>query len=87
MDYYIIARKQMKRLIDVDHLQDEIEKLKKSPWYNNGKDSESFTNALMYQGRKEAFEIIDSLCIRQEPIISCEDCILPIKGNNDEQNG
>lgn len=58
MDYYIIARKQMKRLIDVDHLQGEIEKLKKSPWYNDGKDSESFSNALMYRDAKRLLKLL-----------------------------
>jgi len=46
------------KMIDADHLINEIEELKKSPWYNN-------IYGFIY--RKEAIEIIVDLCIKREP--------------------
>ncbi len=46
------------KMIDADHLINEIEELKKSPWYNN-------IYGFIYQ--KEAIDMIVDLCIKREP--------------------
>lgn len=53
------------RLIDADDLLEEINKLKKSPWFNEGKELVT----LSYIARKEAVEVIEDLCIKQQPTV------------------
>ena len=57
-----------KRLIDANHLLNEIEKLKMSPWFVLGKDPDHKLHGL-YLERKEAVEVVEDLCIKKEPTI------------------
>lgn len=60
------------RLIDADHLLEEIAKLKESPWFNEGKlkmEPMAYSPHVLYATRKEAIGIIEDLCIRREPIV------------------
>ena len=66
-------------VISREHLLSEIGELKKSPWFNNGKDDKDFHRA-MYIERKEAVEVIENICVRTEPSvqskpIECDDCV------------
>ena len=54
------------RLIDANHLLNEIEKLKMSPWFVLGKDPDHKLHGL-YLERKEAVEVVEDLCIKKEP--------------------
>ena len=56
----------MVELIRRDSLLAGIEELKKSPWFNHGKDASDMTHNL-YLERKDAVEIIVDLCIKKEP--------------------
>ena len=66
----------MSDLIDREHLLGEIEKLKKSPWYNGGKESKNDSIVSMYHieylARKEAVGIVTDLCVRQEPPVTLD---------------
>ncbi len=53
------------RLIDVDESLEEVNKLKESPWFNEGKE----LRTVSYVARKEAVEIIEELCIKQQPTV------------------
>lgn len=57
-----------RKLIDVNHLLNEIEKLKMSPWFVLGKDPDHSLHGL-YLERKEAVEVVEDLCIKKEPIV------------------
>lgn len=48
------------KLIDADALLEGIAELKQSPWFNN---------KYGYADRKEAVEIVEDLCIKNEPTI------------------
>ena len=62
------------KIISCDSLLAGINELKKSPWFNRGKDSEDFQHSL-YLERKDAVEIIVDLCIKKEPEVSaCIGC-------------
>lgn len=68
------------RPIDADNVLKGIEELKKSPWFNRGKEivkSDPGFQHIGYLERKEAVEVVRDLCIRQEPTvggwISCKD--------------
>ena len=50
------------RLIDAGHLYNEVEKLKESPWFNDN------TNGARII-RREALNIVEDLCICQEPTV------------------
>ena len=50
------------RLIDAEHLMSEVEKLKESPWFN-----ENINGARIV--RREAINIVEDLCICQEPTV------------------
>ena len=50
------------RLIDAEHLLDEVEKLKESPWFNDN------TNGARII-RREAINIVEDLCICKEPTV------------------
>ena len=60
--------------INSDHLLSEIEELKKSPWYREGKltidrnGNSVCAPSDRYMGREEAIETIVDLCIKSEPI-------------------
>lgn len=60
------------RLIDADALLEGIAELKQSPWFNN---------KYGYADRKEAVEIVEDLCIKNEPtvdaveVVRCKDCV------------
>lgn len=56
----------MAELIRRDSLLAGIEEIKKSPWFNFGKDAKDITHSF-YLERKEAVEIIVDLCIKKEP--------------------
>lgn len=55
------------RLIDADDLLKEIEELKKSPWFNNGRGGCVLHG--LYLERKEAVEMVEDICIKQAPTI------------------
>ena len=60
------------RLIDADNVLNGIEELKKSPWFNRGKEivkSDPGFQHIGYLERKEAVETVRDLCIRQEPTV------------------
>lgn len=69
------------RLIDADALMDDINELKKSPWYNNAFriDFLSDINGSRVV-RSEAIDIVQRLCIDDAPtidaveVVRCEDC-------------
>ena len=50
------------RLIDAEHLYNEVEKLKESPWFNDN------TNGARII-RREAINIVEDLCICKEPTV------------------
>ena len=50
------------RLIDAEHLYDEVEKLKESPWFNDD------TNGARII-RREAINVVEDLCICKEPTV------------------
>ena len=66
----------MARYIDADKLMNEIDKLRKSPWYNDDYDY----NSAIRCARHEAVEIVVDLCIKCAPtadvgkIVWCKDC-------------
>ncbi len=51
------------------HLLSEIDALMQSPWFNNGKDDDTFTH-YAYVERKEAVEVVRDLCVKAEPPVS-----------------
>ena len=51
-------------LVSCKQILSEIEKLKQSPWFNNGKNNPDIAQSIAYQARKEAVEIVELLCIR-----------------------
>lgn len=53
------------RLIDADKLLEEVNKLKESPWFNEGKE----LRTVSYVAKKETVEIIEDLCIKQQPTV------------------
>ncbi len=61
------------RVINVDSVKRNIEELKKGPWYN-----EKYLDHFFV--RKEAVEVVERLCIDEEPIVDavpvvrCKDC-------------
>ena len=60
------------RMIDADNVLNGIEELKKSPWFNRGKEivkSDPGFQHIGYLERKEAVETVRDLCIRQEPTV------------------
>lgn len=69
------------RLIDADALMDDINELKKSPWYNNAFriDFLSDINGSRVV-RSEAIDIVQRLCIDDAPtidaveVVRCKDC-------------
>ena len=70
------------RLIDADHLLEEIAKLKERPWFNDGKlkmDPMVCFPHVLYVNRKDAVEMIEDLCIKQEPTVESTNCIRWIK--------
>ena len=63
-------------LISREHLLSEIDELMKSPWFNNGKDDDTFAH-YGYVERKEAVEIVRDLCVKTEPTVfkrPCSNC-------------
>ena len=56
--------------ISREHLLSEVADLKRSPWFNHGKDDTDFQHAI-YLERKEAVEMIEDICIKKEPSVSC----------------
>ena len=52
----------MSDLIDREHLLSEIAKLKESPWFK-----ENYLGSKLV--RKEAIEIVEDLCIKEEPAV------------------
>lgn len=56
----------MTRLIDADTLKEGIAELKRSPWYNDG------LIPSWQAGIKEAFEVVELLCINKAPTIDAE---------------
>lgn len=64
----------MAELIRRDSLLAGIEEIKKSPWFNCGKELDGFPHAL-YLERKQAVEMIVDMCIKEEPEVSpCIGC-------------
>ena len=69
------------RLIDADALMDDINGLKKSPWYNNAFRID-FLNDINDSRfvRSEAIDIVQRLCIDDAPtidaveVVRCKDC-------------
>lgn len=60
------------RLIDADSVLNGIEELKKSPWFNRGKEIVKGDPGFQHVGyieRKEAVEVVRDLCIREEPTV------------------
>ena len=54
-------------LISRTDLLKDIADLKKSPWFNSGKDIKDLFQHNSYVARKEAAEIIEDLCIKKLP--------------------
>lgn len=54
-------------LISRTDLLKDIADLKKSPWFNDGKDIKDLFRHNSYVARKEAVEIIENLCIKELP--------------------
>lgn len=57
-------------MIDADSVLNGIEELKKSPWFNRGKEIVKGDPGFQHVGyieRKEAVEVVRDLCIRKEP--------------------
>ena len=54
-------------LISRTNLLKDIADLKKSPWFNDGKDIKDLFRHNSYVTRKEAVEIIEDLCIKKLP--------------------
>lgn len=52
-------------LISRTDLLKDITELKKSPWFNDGKDIKDLFQQNSYIARKEAIEIIEDLCIKK----------------------
>lgn len=58
--------------INSDHLLNEIEELKKSPWFNRGNGSGSPVEEDEYYVRKDAVECVVDVCIKKEPAADVE---------------
>ena len=58
-----------KDTVSREHLLSEIDKLMQSPWFNNGKDDDTFIH-YGYVERKEAVEIVRDLCVKAEPSVT-----------------
>ena len=56
-------------VVSREHLLSEIEALKQTPWFNNGRDDDRFTH-YGYVERKEAVEIVRDLCVKIEPPVT-----------------
>ena len=70
-----------RRLIDANHLLEEIAKLKESPWFNNGKFVDAQITGIehtLYLERKEAVEVVEDLCVKKEPTVLPELTMVPI---------
>ena len=63
------------------HLLSEIDALMQSPWFNNGKDDDTFTH-YAYVERKEAVEVVRDLCVKTEPSVTPE----RPKGDSGQEN-
>lgn len=57
------------RLIDADSVLKGIDELRKSPWYNVGKEIESGHFHVGFLARREAIGVIVDLCIKSAPTI------------------
>ena len=70
-----------RRLINANHLLEEIAKLKESPWFNNGKFVDAQITGIehaLYLERKEAVEVVEDLCVKKEPTVQPETTLVPI---------
>lgn len=68
-------------LISRTDLLKDIADLKKSPWFNSGKNIKDLFMHNSYVERKEAIEIIEDLCIKKLP--SVENCGRKMKGESE----
>ena len=68
------------RLIDADALLQEVDELKKSPWFNKNYDWARFVC-------NETMEIIESLCIDAAPAVDAEPTILSVGVVKEYDNG
>ena len=60
------------RMIDADDVLRGIEELKKSPWYNAGKEIESGPFHVGFLARREAVQVVIDLCIKDSPAMDAE---------------